>query len=207
MNWDNLKDIMPLELVAEFIDSMHKYEINTTNRSSHFLSQCSHESAHFTKFSENLNYSSVGLIGTFPKYFQDKATADHYARQPEKIANRVYANRIGNGDEAGGDGWKYRGKGAIQLTGKANYVAFGLAVKEDVSANPDLLLKPKYIALSACWFFSKSGLNQIADKGTDERVIKEITKRINGGYNGLTERIKLFKEVYSKLNSNGIKAG
>jgi putative chitinase len=160
-------------------------EINTSLRLCHFLAQIIHESGHFKYKSENLNYSAKALRSVFGKYFKTDAVANEYARKPEKIANRVYANRMGNGDEASGDGWKYRGRGLIQLTGKCNYDACGKAIGLDLLGNPDLLTESAEASvLAACWFWNKNGLNQFADKDD----ITTITKRINGGTNGLEDR-------------------
>ena len=160
-------------------------EINTSLRLCHFLAQIIHESGHFKYKSENLNYSAKALRSVFGKYFKTDAIANEYARKPEKIANRVYANRMGNGDEASGDGWKYRGRGLIQLTGKCNYDACGKAIGLDLLGNPDLLTESAEASvLAACWFWNKNSLNQFADKDD----ITTITKRINGGTNGLEDR-------------------
>lgn len=160
-------------------------EINTSLRLCHFLAQIIHESGHFKCKSENLNYSAKALRCVFCKYFKTDAIANEYARKPEKIANRVYANRMGNGDEASGDGWKYRGRGLIQLTGKCNYEACGKAIGLDLLCNPDLLTESAEASvLAACWFWNKNNLNQFADKDD----IITITKRINGGTNGLEDR-------------------
>jgi putative chitinase len=159
-----------------------------------------HESAEFKVTKENLNYSAEGLRKTFPKYFPDDYSAQQYARQPDKIANHVYANRMGNGDEASGEGNAFKGRGLIQLTGKNNYKAFSDYIKEDMLINPHLLESPKYACLSAAWFFSTNGLNAIADKGSDIDTITAITKRINGGINGLQDRIENFNKVYALLN-------
>lgn len=200
VDYTKIQPKIPSNIYPELVSAMQKYQINTVLRVSHFISQCAHESGNFKVMSENLNYSAEGLRKVFPKYFPDDATAQAYARQPEKIANKVYANRLGNGDFASGDGWRFRGKGIIQLTGRSNYVAFGTAIGEDVTKNPDLLVTPKYASLSACWFFSKNGLNAIADKGATDEAVKEMTKRINGGYHGLSDRQAKFKEIYSLFN-------
>lgn len=163
----------------------------TPNRAVHFFAQTAHETGGFKLFSENLNYSADGLLKIFPKYFTANATALGYARNPEKIANRVYANRMGNGDEKSGDGWKYRGRGALQLTGKDNYKAFAKYLgKPEIVDNPNLVAD-EYSFESAIYFFEKNNLWAIADKGFDEATIKLISKRINGGYNGLEDRINL----------------
>jgi putative chitinase len=188
---------VPADVLSSLIEAMKRFDINNILRVSHFVSQCAHESLGFTFKSENLNYSAEGLRKTFAKYFPDDATAKAYARQPEKIANRVYASRYGNGMETSGDGWRFRGKGYAQLTFKDNYVAFGKAIGEDLTVNPELVATPKYASLSACWFFSSKGLNALADTGSTDDVVKQITLKINGGYNGLAERTKNFKEVYA----------
>ena len=181
----------------ELLISMKRFEINTPLRAAHFISQCKHESGNFLRVEENLNYSANGLRATFSKHFQDIDTALHYEKRPEKIANRVYANRMGNGDELSGDGWKYRGRGYIQLTGKNNYTLFGKDINEDLTKAPELLVSIKYACLSAAWFFYKNGLNSIADQVSDnpEKSVQEITKKINGGLNGITERIENFKQI------------
>jgi putative chitinase len=167
-------------------------------RAAHFFGQTSHESGGFTIFSENLNYSAAGLDKIFGKYFPDKLE-DSYARQPMKIANRVYANRMGNGDEASGDGWKYRGRGALQLTGKVNYQAFASYLnKPEVMTNPDLVATD-YAFESAMFFFDNNKLWNIADKGVDDATILAMTRRINGGTHGLEERISLTKRFYGWL--------
>lgn len=171
-------------------------EINTSLRLCHFLAQIIHESGHFKYKSENLNYSAKALRSVFGKYFKTDAIANEYARKPEKIANRVYANRMGNGDEASGDGWKYRGRGLIQLTGKCNYDACGKAIGLDLLGNPDLLTESAEASiLAACWFWNKNGLNQFADKDD----ITTITKRINGGTNGLEDRKSNLAEAKCEL--------
>jgi len=194
-----LSSVVPEIYFSEFELFNERYNVNTKNRVSHFISQAQHESANFTTVTENLNYSSMGLLNTFPKYFPDEDTAKHYAKQPEKIANRVYANRMGNGDEISGDGWKFRGRGIFQLTGKGNYTAFSMYTKKDILNNPGFLQTPNGAVESALWFWTRNGLNKLADKGADDAVVKEITKVINGGFSHLAERQKLFKEVYQLL--------
>ena len=159
----------------------------TPVRAAHFFAQTSHETGGFKAFSENLNYSASGLKGTFGKYFPGTLN-ESYQRNPEKIANRVYANRMGNGDEASGDGWKYRGRGALQLTGKANYQAFANYLNlPEIMDNPDLVATT-YAFESAMFFFEKNKLWTICDKGINNETILALTKRINGGTNGLTDR-------------------
>jgi putative chitinase len=195
---DKLKGHIPDAVIAMIPDTAAKFQINTPLRLAHFLAQCGHESGGFKATSENLNYSAKGLMGIFKKYFPTEALANAYQRNPQKIANKVYANRMANGDEASGDGFKFRGRGYIQLTGKANYTAFGKAIGEDITANPDVV-SGKYALLSAAWFWSNNGLNKLADGGSTDAVVTTITKRVNGGTIGLADRIKHFKEYYHLL--------
>jgi len=160
-----------------------KYEINTPKRQAGFIGQCQHESGNFKTLEENLHYSAASLMRVWPSRFPDQATADQYANNPEKIANKVYAGRMGNTED--GDGWKYHGRGVIQLTGKDNYMFCGQAIKLDLMDNPDLLLEPMNAMLSAGWFWNKRGLNAAADVSGWE----EITRKINGGVLGLDDRI------------------
>ena len=163
------------------------YKLNK-NRAAHFFAQTAHESGGFKAFSENLNYGAKGLTGIFRKYFPTEALARQYERQPMKIANRVYANRMGNGDEASGDGWKYRGRGALQLTGKSNYQAFATYIgRPDVMDNPDLVAGELCFE-SALWFFDRNKLWSICDQGINDAAIVQLTKRINGGTHGLDDR-------------------
>jgi len=198
MNLEKLKGHIPDNVLAQLPDTIAKFELNTPNRLAHFLAQAGHESGGFRLTKENLNYSAKGLMGIFKKYFPNEAKAKLYERKPEKIANLVYGNRMGNGDEASGDGAKYCGRGYIQLTGKDNYVAFGKAINEDLSKDPTLVAG-KYAMLSAAWFFTKNGLHKLADKGATDEVVTMITKRVNGGTIGLADRIKHFKEYYNLL--------
>jgi putative chitinase len=195
---DKLKGHIPDAVIAMIPDTAAKFQINTPLRLAHFLAQCGHESGGFRATQENLNYSAKGLNGIFKKYFPTEAAAAAYARNPQKIANKVYGNRMGNGDEASGDGYKFRGRGYIQLTGKDNYTAFGKAIGEDICANPDKVAS-QYALLSAAWFFSKNGLHKMADGGATDAVVTSITKRVNGGTIGLADRIKHFKEYYHLL--------
>lgn len=167
----------------------------TPVRAAHFFAQTSHETGGFKAFSENLNYSAQGLQGIFGKYFPG-TLEESYARNPEKIANRVYASRMGNGDEASGDGWKYRGRGALQLTGKANYEAFAKYLGTDeVVTNPDLVAT-KYAFESAMFFFERNKLWEICDKGINDAAILALTKRINGGTHGLDDRMAKTKKYW-----------
>ena len=195
---DKLKGHIPDVVIAMIPDTAAKFQINTPLRLAHFLAQCGHESGGFKATQENLNYSAKGLAGIFKKYFPTEAAATPYARQPQKIANKVYANRMANGSEASGDGYKFRGRGYIQLTGKENYTAFGKSIGVDVCANPELVAS-QYALASAAWFFSKNGLHKMADEGASDAVVTKITKRVNGGTIGLPDRIKHFKEYYSLL--------
>jgi len=198
MNLDKLKGHIPDSVIAQIPGIQDKFEINTPLRLAHFLAQCGHESGGFKLVQENLNYGAKGLMGIFKKYFPDEATALAYERKPEKIANVVYASRMGNGDKTSGDGWKFHGRGFIQLTGKDNYVAFGKSIGEDLYVTPDLVAT-KYPLASAAWFFNKNGLHKIADGGATDAVVTSITKRVNGGTIGLPDRIKHFKEFYAAL--------
>lgn len=160
----------------------------TPARAAHFFAQTAHESGDFKAFSENLNYGAKGLLGIFKKYFPTEAKAAEYERKPEKIANLVYANRMGNGDEASGDGYKFRGRGALQLTGKDNYKAFADYMKQpEIMDNPDLVAT-KYSFESAIFFFDKNKLWSICDQGVSDATILALTKRINGGTHGLEDR-------------------
>jgi putative chitinase len=194
---DKLKGHIPDSVIAAIPDTAAKFNITNVLRLAHFLAQAGHESGQFKATSENLNYSSKGLLGIFPRYFTP-ALAESYARQPQKIANRVYGGRMGNGAEATGDGFKFRGRGYIQLTGKDNYTQFDKTVPEDILANPDLV-SGKYALMSAAWFFDKNKLWSICDKGADQGTVTAVTKRVNGGTIGLPDRIKHFNEYYNLL--------
>lgn len=196
---DKLKGHIPDAVLQMIPDTAAKFQINTPLRLAHFLAQCGHESGGFKATSENLNYSAKGLVGTFKKYFPTEAVALPYERKPEKIANKVYASRMANGSESTGDGYKFRGRGYIQLTGKDNYTQFGKAIGEDILSNPDVV-SGKYALLSAAWFWSKNGLNNLSDGGATDTVVTSVTKRVNGGTIGLADRIKHFKEYYNLLS-------
>jgi putative chitinase len=198
MNLDKLKGHIPDTVIGQIPGVMDKFQINTPLRLAHFLAQCGHESGGFKLVNENLNYSADGLKKIFPKYFAQAGLAESYARQPEKIASRVYGGRMGNGGESTKEGYKFRGRGYIQLTGKSNYSEFDKFVDDDILGNPDLVAT-KYPLLSAAWFFHKNGLNAISDKGADDATVTSVTKRVNGGTIGLPDRIKHFKEYYSLL--------
>jgi putative chitinase len=195
---EKLKGHIPDDVIAQIPDTAKRFEINTPLRLAHFLAQCGHESGGFKATQENLNYSASGLKGIFSKYFKEAGLAESYQRNPQKIASRVYGGRMGNGPESTGEGYKFRGRGYIQLTGKDNYTAFGKAINEDMTANPDKVAT-HYALLSAAWFFSKNGLHKMADGGATDAVVTQITKRVNGGTIGLPDRIKHFKEYYHLL--------
>jgi putative chitinase len=198
MNLEKLKGHVPDSVIAQIPGIKDKFEINTPLRLAHFLAQCGHESGGFRLTKENLNYSAKGLMGIFKKYFPTEALAKQYERKPEKIANKVYGNRMGNGDEASGDGAKYCGRGYIQLTGKTNYQAFFKSIGADINTDPTLVAT-QYPLASAAWFFSKNNLHKLADGGATDAVVTSITKRVNGGTIGLADRIKHFKEFYTLL--------
>ena len=197
LNIDKLKGHIPDVVLAQIAETAQKFNITTNLRLAHFLAQCAHESGNFKAVSENLNYSADGLRKIFGKYFPS-TLAESYARQPEKIASRVYADRMGNGNESSKEGFKFRGRGYIQLTGKSNYSNFSKFIGEDCVTNPDLVAT-KYPLASAAFFFNNNGLWSICDKGSDDVTVTAVTKRVNGGTNGLTDRIKHFKEFFNLL--------
>ena len=181
-----------------------KYNINTPLRLAHFLSQVNHESGNMKYIEENLNYSAKRLLQVFPKYFKTLEEAKKYEYKPEKIANKIYANRMCNGDEASGDGWRYRGRGHIQLTGKNNYILFANWVKnKDIINNPDLILKDNdLLVLTAFFYWDYRKINNIIiDNANQYEICKKVTRAINGGYNGLDDRWQRFQKIYNKLNS------
>lgn len=182
------------------IKAMKKFFDLNDEQTAHFCGQVSHETGGFKIFSENLNYSAKGLQNTFGKYFPGNLE-ESYARNPEKIANRVYASRMGNGDEKSGDGWKFRGRGAIQLTGKNNYKLFSESLKKpEILTNPDIVAKDLAFE-SAIFFFDRNKLWDICDKGVTDKTILSLTKRINGGTNGLDDRIEKTKMYYNWLTT------
>ena len=194
---EKLKGHVPDAVIAQIPDTAAKFNITNPLRLAHFLAQCGHESGGFKAVSENLNYSAKGLVGTFGKYF-NSTTAAQYERKPEMIASRVYGSRMGNGDEASKEGYKFRGRGYIQLTGKSNYTNFAKFIGEDTIANPDLVAT-KYPLASAAFFFDSNKLWSICDKGADTATVTAVTKRVNGGTIGLDDRIKHFNEYYALL--------
>jgi putative chitinase len=194
---ENLKGHIPDAVIAQIPDAAKKFNISNPLRLAHFLAQCGHESAGFKAIQENLNYSADGLKKIFPKYFPGNL-AEGYARNPEKIASKVYGGRMGNGDETTKEGFKFRGRGYIQLTGKDNYTKFAKFIGEDTVGNPDLVAT-KYPLASAAFFFDSNKLWDICDKGSDDATVTAVTKRVNGGTIGLADRIKHFKEYFGLL--------
>ena len=197
LNIEKLKGHIPDVVIAQIPETAKKFNITTNLRLAHFLSQCAHESGNFKVVSENLNYSVDGLKSTFGKYFPGNL-AESYAKQPEKIASRVYANRMDNGDESSKEGYKFRGRGYLQATGKSNYKKFSDFIGEDCVTNPDLVAT-KYPLASAGFFFESNKLWSICDKGADDVTVTTLTKRINGGTNGLKDRLEKFKKYHNLL--------
>jgi putative chitinase len=196
---DRLVGHIPQAVINQIPDTAARFGITSSLRLAHFLAQCGHESGGFRAVSENLNYSAKGLLGIFRKYFTNVNIAMQYERKPEKIDNRVYSSRMGNGNEASGEGWSFRGRGYIQLTGKDNYRAFDATVGEDILANPDLVAT-KYPLASAAFFFKRNNLWAICDRGSSSDVVTAVTKRVNGGTIGLADRQKHFNEYYKLLS-------
>jgi putative chitinase len=200
---NKLTNVIPISIVNQFDLIYENYDINTELRLAHFLAQCAHESGNFLAVQENLNYSAKRLQQIFGKYFPTNEKALLYERKPVKIASLVYGNRMGNGDEQSLEGYKYRGRGYIQLTGKANYLDFHNSLNKtlknvDIIGNPDLVATD-YPLVSAAWFFNKNKLNDIADFGSSVDTITKITKRVNGGTHGLDSRIAYFNKFFNKL--------
>lgn len=198
---DHLAEFLPgNKYVKEWHDALSillpDYDINSPMRVAAFLAQCGHESGGFKFLKENLNYRAESLVRQWPKYFPTIEIARQYERQPEKIANRAYANRMGNGDEASGDGWRFCGRGLIQLTGRNNYQDFADSIETPVEEVPDYLGTFEGAAQSACWFWETNSLNREADVG----FIKTMTKKINGGYIGLEDRLKHYYHALEIIN-------
>jgi putative chitinase len=198
MNLEKLKGHIPDSVIAQIPAVAEKFKIDTPLKLAHFLAQCGHESGGFKVVNENLNYSAKGLMGIFKKYFPTEDLAKQYERKPEKIANKVYGNRMGNGDEASGEGFKFRGRGFIQLTGKQNYTEFGKAINEDIVSNPDKVAT-NYPLLSAAWFFSKNCLGKCTTPTIE--AVTAVTKCVNGGTIGLEDRKKHFEEYHKLLTT------
>ena len=199
---EQLKQLLPKN---PYINQWHNalsqllpdYEINTAKRIAAFVAQCAHESGSFVFLTENLNYKAESLLKVFPKYFKDMATAKAYEKKPEKIANKIYADRMGNGNEASGDGWRYRGRGLIQLTGKTNYTWFAASLEISPEEAAEYTQTFEGAAQSACWFWETNKINQFADSGD----IVTMTKRINGGTIGLDDRIKHYEHALHVLGA------
>jgi len=200
---EQLRQLLPRN---QYINQWHNalsqllpdYEINTAKRIAAFIAQCAHESGSFVFLTENLNYKAESLLKVFPKYFKDMATAKAYEKKPEKIANKIYADRMGNGNEASGDGWRYRGRGLIQLTGKTNYTWFAASLEISPEEAAEYTQTFEGAAQSACWFWETNKLNQFADSGD----IVTMTKRINGGTIGLDDRIKHYEHALHILGAH-----
>jgi putative chitinase len=197
LNLAGLTGKVPAAVIAQIPETAAKFGITTNLRLAHFLAQCALESTNFTAVVENLNYSAQRLLQVFPKYFRN-VDPNAYARNPQKIGSRVYANRMGNGDEASGEGYKYRGRGYIQLTGKNNYQAFSGFIGEDCVANPDLVATT-YPLASAAYFFKANNIWAICDRGANDATVTSVTKVVNGGTHGLAERIQNFKKFIQAL--------
>jgi putative chitinase len=197
LNIDKLKGTIPDNVILQIAETAKKFNITNNLRLAHFLSQCAHESGNFKSINENLNYSADGLRKIFGKYFPGNL-AESYAKQPEKIASRVYGGRMGNGDESTKEGYKFRGRGYIQLTGKSNYTKFTQFIGEDCVSNPDLV-STKFPLASAAFFFDSNKLWSICDKGSDDTTVTLLTKRVNGGTHGLDDRLEKFKKYYNLL--------
>jgi len=196
MNIEQLRQLdIPEEWFEPFQETFARFEINTALRKAAFIGQCGHESGGFRVLEENLNYKPEALMRVWPSRF-DAENVDEYAHEPEKIANKVYAGRMGNGNEESGEGWKYHGRGLIQLTGKDNYTLCGDSLQADLLHHPELLVGQQYAALSAGWFWRKHGLNELADT----KQYETMTKRINGGLLGQDDRLKRINHALEVLS-------
>lgn len=197
---NKLQGKVPANVLSELPLVFSRFRIDTPLRLAHFLAQCDHESGGFTRTVENLNYSSERLLQIFPRYFKTLNEAQSFNRQPQKIANRVYANRMSNGGVNSNDGWNYRGRGYIQLTGRANYSAFDAFVEDKIIENPDLVAT-KFPLLSAAWFWHANKLNAIADRGDTRDVVTQVRRRVNGGTIGLDDTVTKFSKYYKILTA------
>jgi len=197
MNFEVLSGHLPAGVIRQ-IPNLFRFNVTSQLRLAHFLAQCGHESLNFTVTTENLNYDAAGLRKYFKKYFPTVEMAEEYSRKPMRIGNLVYASRMGNGPPESGEGYLYRGRGYIQLTGKNNYTAFNTVVPEDVVLEPQLVAT-KYPLLSAAWFWDSRKLNGVADKGDTDAVVEQVTKIVNGGRNGLDDRVRRFQKLYPLL--------
>lgn len=196
----NAEQLNKLHIGPEWVDPLNetfeRFGIRSTNQKAGFIGQCGHECGNFRILEENLNYRAETLMRIWPRRFPTREIADQYARNPKKIANMVYANRMGNRDEASGDGWRFRGRGCIQLTGSSGYYHAGQALGEDFWANPDLVATPQYAALTAGWFWSTRNCNALADAGD----WTGLTKKINGGTIGLADRVAHIRKAIEVLS-------
>ena len=190
---------LPKRVLDELPSIIRNYQIDTPLRMAHFLSQCHHESGGFKSTTENMKYSAARLLQVFPRHFKSLNDTKGYAMHSERIGNKVYANRLGNGDESSGDGFRYRGRGYIQCTGKNKYIILDNYLDEDIVANPDLIAT-KYPLYSAGWYWHSVDLNSIADKGSAFEVCEKVTKKVNGGKIGLESRYKYFVYYYQLLD-------
>jgi putative chitinase len=194
---ENLRGSLPDSVIGQISETALKFNISNVLRLAHFMAQCGHESGNFKTVYENLNYSAVRLKEIFPKYFPGNLS-ESYANNPVKIGSRVYASRMGNGDEASGEGYKFRGRGFIQLTGKNNYTSFAKHIGADTVADPDLVAT-KYPLASAAFFFDSNNIWSICDRGDGAEVVTSVTKAVNGGTIGLPDRLKKFNDYYNLL--------
>jgi putative chitinase len=195
---NKLHNKIPIQVLNELGDVMKQFNITNSFRLTHFLAQVAHESGNFRFVRENLNYSTEGLLKVFPRYF-DRNTAPLYARKPEQIANIVYESRMGNGNRNTGDGWRFRGRGYLQLTGRTNYKAFSEHIGDvNIMINPDLIAT-KYPLTSAGWFFEKNKLWTICDQGVDLATIRRVSQRVNGGFNGISDRVSKTNVLFNIL--------
>lgn len=195
---NKLHNKIPIQVLNELGDVMKQFNITNSFRLTHFLAQVAHESGNFRHLRENLNYSAEGLLKVFPKYF-DKNTAPIYSRKPEQIANIVYESRMGNGNRLTGDGWRFRGRGYVMITGRNNYKAFSDHIGDaNIMINPDLIAT-KYPLTSAAWFFDKRGLWKICDEGVDLATIRKVSQRVNGGFNGISDRVSKTNVLFNIL--------
>jgi putative chitinase len=195
---NKLHNKIPIQVLNELGDVMKQFNITNSFRLTHFLAQVAHESGNFRFVRENLNYSTEGLLKVFPKYF-DRNTAPLYARKPEQIANIVYESRMGNGNRNTGDGWRFRGRGYLQLTGRTNYKAFSDHIGDvNIMINPDLIAT-KYPLTSAGWFFEKNKLWAICDQGVDLATIRRVSQRVNGGFHGIADRVSKTNVLFNIL--------
>jgi putative chitinase len=197
LNLEKLRGHIPDSVINQIPEASLKFNITTPLRLAHFLAQCSHESGNFRVLEENLNYSADGLRRIFSKHFPGNLS-ESYERNPQRIANRAYSNRMGNGDEVSGDGWRFRGRGFIQLTGRQNYTSFARFIGEDVVSNPDLVAT-KYPLASAAFFFNSNNLWTICDRGADDATVTAVSRRVNGGTIGLSHRLSEFKRFHNLL--------